>query len=157
MHSVFLFGFNKSRYIYRCEKLIRFSLRLFSEDKHLRNPSSTESKIDSSKKTLKDDSDEQILFEYPKPKMKYPSLSDKSFLQIVKDDIDAFKKFFHDPVNNKFKKTIPEEFEFLIIGAGPIGSSIAYWLRRIGGSSATVLVIDKDLSFNRFYIENTVI
>lgn len=61
------------------------------------------------------------------------------------------KKFMADPKHTPFHRPIfSRDYEFVIIGAGPIGSSIAYWLQKYYGRDIPVLVIDKDLSANRY-------
>lgn len=87
---------------------------------------------------------------YPKQKIEVPPTR-KSFFSILKDDLLQAKKYFQDPSNNTFTRAVfPGNVNTLIIGAGPIGTSIAFFLQKFGGPNADVLVIDKDLSPNLF-------
>lgn len=87
---------------------------------------------------------------YPEQKIEVPPPR-RSFFSILKDDLLQAKNYFQDPRNNTFTRAVfPGDVNTLIIGAGPIGTSIAFFLQKLGGVGADVLVIDKDLSPNRF-------
>lgn len=49
-----------------------------------------------------------------------------------------------EPISKQF----PSQFDVVIIGAGVIGSSSAFWLKQKAGSTINILVVEKNLQVN---------
>ncbi|CAH0389591.1 unnamed protein product [Bemisia tabaci] len=71
----------------------------------------------------------------------------------LKKGLQRLKKRLDDPNNEYPELTKAEKFrsfptatDVLVIGAGAMGSSVAYWLKEEAGDALDVLVIDKDFS-----------
>lgn len=62
-------------------------------------------------------------------------------------DLDTLRKAMRD--NYETHGDIPVEADFLIIGGGVIGSSIAYWLTKKAGVGLNVVVLEKDPTYQR--------
>ncbi|CAH0603230.1 unnamed protein product [Chrysodeixis includens] len=62
-------------------------------------------------------------------------------MNILSNDIPQF-------MGLKEKIIYPEHADIVVIGAGFIGASVAYWLRKRAGDGLSIALIDKDFSFN---------
>lgn len=93
--------------------------------------------------------------EYPDedvPEVRNTSEDLKSFVRLVSADMrNAFSYIIKEnPESSKYRReALPYDGEFLILGAGALGSSIAFWLSRSMARSFNFYVVDKDLSFKQ--------
>ncbi len=147
MHTSFVKFYSKARFTPLKRKNVCLTQsRTLCSEKTSSNSTTSEQTVpkDDNKKASKEQ------FEYPDPKIEVPPRC-KTVPQILKDDVKQYVKYIKNPAENSLHRFIlPEVFEFVIIGAGPVASAIAYWIRSLVGNSGTVMVIDKDLSSNPF-------
>lgn len=69
-------------------------------------------------------------------------------MNILSNDIPEF-------MGLKEKVFYPEHADIVVIGAGFIGASVAYWLKKRAGEGLSVAVIDKDFSVSTRTIKIT--
>lgn len=98
----------------------------------------------------KSENENFITLDIPEPK--YTDVNaKKSLLNTLKCDLEQTLKFIKHPFKeNRGKRFIPNHYDIAIFGAGPVGSTLAHHLRERMNDKMGVIVIDSDLSPNRF-------
>lgn len=149
----------------RCSiKFLKFNhslQRTFSSkdvgDSQSGNPAKPDKGYDRTESDASNDfDDEELRSFYPEPKHKI-GVYRRSIIDIFKDDFKHCSKYLKDPKNNTFHRpVIPGDVEMLIIGAGPIGASIAYWMQTLGGRRMDIIVIDKKLDADEFVNDSVI-
>lgn len=135
-----------SRYSTECTKCLQFRRYCSKNDDKSSKPSDEKTNEESSSEYLRN-TENLIEFEPPEKKI---HLSDyaKPLPEYLKEDMkNTFSFLKRRSITNRYN--FPYDVEFLILGAGPIGSAVAFWLKKTLNRTIPVLVIDKDLSFNQ--------
>lgn len=126
-----------SRYSTECTKCLQFRRYCSKSD---------DKTSKASEKYLKNPED-LIRFEAPEQKIHLQDYA-KPVQHYFKEDMKNAFSFLKREKNVDMtdRQNFPYDVEFLILGAGPMGSAIAFWLKKTMSKTIPVLVIDKDLS-----------
>lgn len=138
-----------SRYSTECTKC-GFQFRRYCSKSGDKSSKSSDEKVDPVvPPQYLSDPENLIEFEAPEKKIKLTDYA-KSFPEYMKEDIKRVFKFSWKK-NEKItdRHNFPYEVEFLILGAGPMGSSVAFWLAKTMNKTVPVLAVDKNLSINQ--------